>query len=565
MVETGSARYTDIIPLGRGGMGDVTLAVLQGPSDFSKLQVIKRLRSEISDNTEFLQMFLHEARLAARLSHPNIVQTNEVGCEGNVYFIAMEYLEGQTLHALFRKVRRKDSLDLQLSGSSPGEPTPLSSRVSLPSAPVSTRQPGQAQQRGTVPLEIGLRIVADALEGLHHAHEMTDEQGQPMHLVHRDVSPGNVFISYDGSVRLLDFGIAKAADSELQTRTGILKGKVPYMAPEQFRSRNVDRRCDLYAVGAILWELAAGVRLWHGLSDLEIVTALSAGGPPSPRSVNPTVHPKLEAMCMKALSLNADERYASAAALQVDVEALLRELGGCTSRAVGKYIASLFAQKRAQQQSVIESKLRELRHARGLTTTGGDYPSKAAIRTMTTTLESSQRSFPSVRTTGGITTPTFAAERPSSRGRLGVRLATGGAAGLAIAAIYVLGAAYISVRSGAKNANQPVANAVVESTASAPPTSSQISQIAPTLPADAPRTRFTVRASPADTKLFLDDVPLVVNPFVGEFPRDGLSHRLRAEANGFVTDRQFVAFSGETATVVLDLKRQTKKDAPNGR
>lgn len=548
MMESAGGRYKDIIPLGRGGMGDVTLAVLQGPSGFNKLQVIKRLRTEISDNSEFLEMFLHEARLAARLSHPNVVQTNEVGREGDFFFIAMEYLEGQTLHAIFRKSRRGS--ELHMTGPL-SDPTPLSGALNATPPPASVR--GGANER-QLPINVGLRIIVDVLEGLHYAHELVDDSGQPMRLVHRDVSPGNVFVSYDGTVRLLDFGIAKAADSQLQTRTGILKGKVPYMAPEQFRSRNVDRRCDLYAVGAILWELAAGVRLWHGLSDLEIVTHLSTGGAASPRTVNPDVHPKLEAICLKALALNADDRYSTAAELQADVEALLRELGGATTRSVGKYVSTLFAQKRAQQQSVIESKLREFRQAQGLTASSEISGPRSAARLTTSTLDldggprfSRSVQMQAARTTGGLTAPSFAMPAPQQR-RVGPWLVAAGALVLVLA----VGGTYWAVR------ETPARPPSGTPTADPQPSVSVVPSAAPTTPVVA-KTRLFVQASPADTKLFLDDAPLVVNPYTGELVRDGLSHRIRGEANGFEPETKLVPFVDEKTNVHIELKRKKKK------
>jgi len=552
MVDIGERRFRDIIPLGRGGMGDVTLACLQGPSGFSKLQVIKRLRPEIAENPEFLEMFLHEARLAARLSHPNIVQTNDVGRDEDSYFIAMEYLEGQTLHALFRKVRRKDA-DPPVPGAV-GEPTPLSGRVSV--APPAPTAPADRM----LPLNLGLRIIADALEGLNYVHQLTDEAGTPLKLVHRDVSPANIFVSYDGTVKVLDFGIAKAANSDLYTRTGILKGKVPYMAPEQFHSRDLDGRCDLYAVGAILWEVAAGVRLWNGLSDLEIVTELM-NGVHSPRTVNPDVHPKLEAICMKALALNAVDRYQSAAVMQADVEALLQELGGCTTRALGKYVATAFAAKRARQQGVVESKLREFRQSMGLratgehqlvpslrsiTASGGLSPvsgigGEESVRSMRTPVNQSPPGMQNARTTGGMAAPNFRETQQQQRSGSGPWLF---AASALILGLAIGGGAYWAVTSAAP----PVAPKPVP-TAPPPPT---------TPPPAQPMTKLSIRASPADTKLYLDDKPLTVNPYAGEVVRDQHSHVVRGEANGYTTETQLVNFTDPTADVKLELARQKK-------
>lgn len=175
-------KYHLLATLGRGGMAEVFLAVIQGPAGFSKLVVLKELRPELSSEPEFLSMFLDEARLAARLQHPNVVQTNEVGHEGSRHFIAMEYLDGQPL-----------------------------SRV-------------LSRMRGQLPLPLHLRVLSETLAALHYAHELRDFDGTPLAVVHRDVTPHNVFVTYDGEVKLVDFGIAKATDSSTETRTGVLKG-----------------------------------------------------------------------------------------------------------------------------------------------------------------------------------------------------------------------------------------------------------------------------------------------------------------------------------------------------
>src|SRR5260370_910736 len=186
-------KYKLLAELGRGGMANVYLAVARGPSGFNKLVVLKCLRSDLASDTELLAMFLDEARLAARLNHPHVVQTYEVGEYVGRPVIVMEYLEGQVLSSLVQR----------------------------------------AQSNNALPLSLHLRVIIDALEGLHHAHELTDYDGKPLGLVHRDISPQNVFVTFDGHVKVLDFGIAKAATSQSQTATGILKGKVKYMAPEQ--------------------------------------------------------------------------------------------------------------------------------------------------------------------------------------------------------------------------------------------------------------------------------------------------------------------------------------------
>ncbi|MGZ5970840.1 MAG: serine/threonine protein kinase, partial [Polyangiales bacterium] len=307
-------KYRYVVDLGSGGMGDVFLAVAQGPQGFNKLQVIKRLRPELAQDPEFLSMFLNEARIAARLNHPNVVQTNEVSEQDDEYFIAMEYLEGQSLYAIGR--------------------------------------------RGRIPLALHLHVLAETCAGLHYAHDLLDFDGTPLHLVHRDCSPQNVFVTYEGEVKVLDFGIAKAADSATVTRTGVLKGKVPYMAPEQLDGKNVDRRADVFAVGAMLWEAAVGSRLWKGLNDMQIAHRLHHGQIPRPSDFEPNVDPNLQAIVMKALALDPEDRYATAAELQAAIESYVSRLGGINRRDVGKFVTRLFLDTRKSLRAKIEDELR---------------------------------------------------------------------------------------------------------------------------------------------------------------------------------------------------------------
>ncbi|MEM9696613.1 MAG: serine/threonine-protein kinase, partial [Myxococcota bacterium] len=232
-------KYRPVAELGQGGMADVILALSQGPIGFNKLVVIKRLRSHLADDPEFVGMLIDEARLAARLNHPNIVHTNEVGEIDGTFFIAMEYLEGQPLHRIKRRAKRHESLDISLA--------------------------------------MELQILADVLAGLHYAHELTDYDGTALQVVHRDVTPSNIFLTYDGVSKVLDFGIAKASGRTTETKTGVVKGKMTYMPPEQALGLEIDRRADIYSVGVMLWEAATGRRMWKGVDDVVILGKLIKG------------------------------------------------------------------------------------------------------------------------------------------------------------------------------------------------------------------------------------------------------------------------------------------------
>ena len=335
--EVGNAfgKYHPLFELGRGGMATVMLAVIRGPAGFNKLQVIKILLEDLASEEDFLTMFLEEARLSARLNHPNVAQTNEVGCENGKYFIAMEYLEGHSFEEIFR----------------------------------------YGENREGMPLAIGLYILIHALAGLHYAHELTDFQDNPLSVVHRDVSPQNIFVTYDGQVKVVDFGIAKAANSKIETQSGVIKGKVAYMAREQLGGEMVvDRRADLFAVGAVLWRLLAGQRLWRGLGDFEIFRRLINNEVPAPSSVKEGIDPELEALCMKALSFEPDERYPTAADFQATLERYVEKSGARASgREVGEYVRTAFATRRAKIKSAIESRLNEA------VETGGIYRKRTSV------------------------------------------------------------------------------------------------------------------------------------------------------------------------------------------
>ncbi len=301
-------------------MGVVYLALAQGPAGFQKLKVVKRLRTDLAADPKALEMFLDEARLAARLHHPNIVQTNEVGFDGKHYFLEMEYLEGQSYDALVR----------------------------------------QAPRSSGIPLEVSCWILAQVLAGLHHAHELVDLDGTRLQVVHRDVSPHNVMVTYEGSVKLLDFGIAKAADSQSETQTGVVKGKITYMAPEQATRKAVDRRADVFAVGVMLWQALAGARMWGDANDFEIFVKLQAGEKiPSPKSVNPEASDALEVIAMRALALDPKDRYASAAEMQAELEEWLAGREGGSARTVMRLMEELFAAQREAVRQEIESQMKQ--------------------------------------------------------------------------------------------------------------------------------------------------------------------------------------------------------------
>jgi eukaryotic-like serine/threonine-protein kinase len=316
-------KYRLIATLGRGGMADVNLAMVDGPmgSGFSKLAVVKRVRSSIADDPEFVAMLVNEARISAQLRHPNVVQTFDVNVHNGKPYLAMEYLDGLPLSKLRKRAK---------------------------------------EQHLQIPAEVEYVIVADVLAGLHHAHELSNYDGSPLAIVHRDVTPHNVFITIDGQVKVVDFGIAKAAGQTSVTQQGFIRGKIRYMSPEQACGLELERRSDLFSVGILLWEAATGRRFWEGVDERDIGRILrDAKYEPSPRNVEPNVPPAIDAICRKALARDPNNRYATAEEFRRDIEAFLGDEIVFARKQLNPTISALATKDRAKLRSIIEQAAKE--------------------------------------------------------------------------------------------------------------------------------------------------------------------------------------------------------------
>jgi serine/threonine protein kinase len=335
--------YQAITSLGRGGMGEVYLAALPGPPGLNQLAVIKRVWPELADDPEFVAMFLDEAQLALRLRHPNIVQTFDVGeevsegldghLEGGRYFIAMEYLAGQSLALVLDRLRGSPSFGLSMR----------------------------------------LQVLMDVLRALEYAHGLYGSNGEALGIVHRDVSPHNVVITYDGVVKLMDFGVAKSVLATHQTGPGVVKGRFAYGAPEQLRGLNVDARADLFSVGVMLRELITERRMFQGRTGTQIVNALTGGEPLPPLPHNPAVPEALRRICDRALALNPSERYQSAADFLRDLGYVLRHCLAPDPRPLGKLVACAFRNEKQSMEWLIERHFQQAQETPGASRSSGSY------------------------------------------------------------------------------------------------------------------------------------------------------------------------------------------------
>jgi serine/threonine protein kinase len=286
--DTQLGRYTILGKLATGGMSEIYLARQSGPSGFSKVLVLKVILPHLADDPSFMQMFHNEAKLAALLNHPNVVQIFDFGVVDQQHFMAMEYIDGQNL----RRIRK------------------------------SLRQRGQR-----IPRPIGLRIISDICGALEYAHSLRDPAGNHLQIIHRDVSLENILVTYPGQVKLVDFGIAKAAILESYTSQGTLKGKYSYMAPELVRGEAPDHRIDIFAVGVALYGALLGRMPFKGQNHAQILDAILNQAPPPPRELDPDLPPELEQVLHRALHKDRDQRYQRAGEIQAELEAYLMRTG----------------------------------------------------------------------------------------------------------------------------------------------------------------------------------------------------------------------------------------------
>jgi serine/threonine protein kinase len=505
----GAGKYRIFANIGRGGMADVLLGVAPGTKGFNKLLVIKRLRPSLAEDPAMVTMFLDEARLAARLSHTNLVHTFEIGEDAGGYFIVMEYLEGRPLSQIIDALKEAGA---------------------------------------RFPPELWAKILSEALGGLHYAHELCDYDGVPLHVVHRDVSPQNIIVTFDGGVKLVDFGIAKASVNISETETGVLKGKLAYMAPEQARyGVAVDRRADIFSTGIVLWEGLTMHRLITG-DTMAASKKLQEMKIPPPSSVDPSVPAALDAITMRALERDQAARYQTAEEMQHALEEYLQSSGHyLQGAAIGAPVARLFAEQREDVRAQIRMHMANLRSERESSEGGAsakdDGPTPAPRRDGDVAWPREVASLPhielteSARSVRALQRSAPAAGEPAMSARArrawGVSLVLGGFAFVAVLAWPILsGSRRQAAAPGEAAATTALAS--VSTTAANSPVHVELS------------------ASPPEAVITLDDAHLT-NPFSGAFARDALVHRLQVSREGYASDGRVLRFDGDDVALAIRL------------
>jgi serine/threonine protein kinase len=309
-------KYFLVDKIAMGGMAEIFKAKTFGHGGFENLLVIKRILSHLSDNEQFVRMFMDEAKVSALLQNANIVRIYDFGKLRENYFIAMEHVEGKDVKLILRKL---------------------------------------AERRKLLPREFAVYIAMEAAKGLDYAHKRTTLQGQPLSIVHRDVSPSNLLVSYSGEVKVADFGIVKAANCAEDTDAGMLKGKFEYMSPEQASGRELDRRSDIFSLGIILHEMLTGRRLFKSDDEIKTLERIKSGDVDPPSTLNPSVPARLDEIVLRALSKDAGDRYQDARELHADLlEFLYPASPDLTQQSLAHFMAELFADEVGQERNRLE-------------------------------------------------------------------------------------------------------------------------------------------------------------------------------------------------------------------
>lgn len=477
-------KYKLLAKLGEGGMAEVFVGYADEKTSLGKLVVLKVLRENLAADTDAVEMFLDEARLASRLHHQNVVHVYEAGASDGRYAIVMEYLSGAPLSLVRRRALA----------------------AGLP-----------------VDHSIGMRILSDALRGLHHAHDIEDEKGSHLCVVHRDFTASNIFITMDGHTKVLDFGISKARDHVSQTREGFLKGTAGYIAPESIAGHPVDRRADIFAAGAVLWTLLSGQKIWRGINNVAILQKTIAGEfPPWPEGLE--VDPNLDEICRRAMARDPEDRFETAEEMRVAIREAMAPYGGLAdAERVAALVREVVGAECEERSRIFRRRLVEERNGQGAGLV--QFPE---FEDNARTTDSTMMPIPSAIAANPLMQP----EAPKRN-----TIALFGAMTLAAA---VIGGGVVFMMGRASQtpdaANVPTASAQASAAANGKPAARTVTVIA--------------SAEPGDAKIYLDDKLLPGNPVELSVPSDTEDHELRIMARGYRTEVLTIRLTGPVRTAV---------------
>ncbi len=396
-----AGRYELLDMIASGGMATVHLGRAVGAGGFERLVAIKTMHPHLSSEPEFVAMFLDEARLAARIRHPNVVGTIDIQQDELGLLLVMDFIEGPSMSQVLRAL---------------------------------------GKQKTTLPLDISVRIMLDVLAGLHAAHELCGPDGEPLNVVHRDVSPQNILVGVDGIARIMDFGVARAESRISTTKGGDAKGKVSYMAPEQASQKEMDRRVDIYAAGVVFWEFLLGRRLLRGDNDMVLMHQIFHANHPSPHEVIEAIPRELSDVVMRSISRERDDRYPTMAAFAEAVDRAVQASGlvVASPKVVGLFVRELNMHKSPAElssisrQLVLPASIRTLPSADFASTTPGVTTSPVSDG-LTTSAGTSSR--------GGFVATPASTPRPTASARNKILIgAAGGTILVGIGVWFALGA-----------------------------------------------------------------------------------------------------------------------------
>ncbi len=504
-------KFRLLATIAHGGMADVYLAASDGIGGFTKLQVVKRLRDQ--HNPEAIEMFLSEARLAAKLNHPNIVQTTEINEDQGQYFMVMEYLEGPAM-SRFRK---------------------------------------RAAEQGRLSVPVAVALICGVLDGLEAAHEAKDHTGKLLEIVHRDMSPHNVIVTTQGMPKLLDFGIAKSSEIDSVTKTGYFKGKLAYMPPEQARAEQVDKRADLFSAAVTFVELLTGKSFWPDPSDVAISSRLLSAHIPVPEFPD-SVSDAMRQVILKGLSVRPEDRFESAAAMRRAIESAASSCGGkMSTEDVGKLVRTLFEREMTDVRGMTETRLRATATDELPSVPRTPVPLPQFSSPGTGTQRSAQSS--SQPSAASRLTPSMVLSEPKISLALVVGIGAAAVIVLLAAAAFWLG----------RSTNAPASETSVLSRARPPEAGAlEPSAVLPSQKLSA----VELTVTPSNARISIDGLEVATGHLSARYAQDAVAHQVRFSAPGYVEHQESVRFDKDVVslpTVALRLENARPSAEPSPR